>query len=84
VLLAVRPPTFIEGAAGSQYASIPTLLVVTHGDDSQHSFVGCYVARRANPGIQGAPTDGWSLFDATVSVTGSTDAGQLEQACATP
>jgi len=84
VLLVVRPPTFIEGAAGSQYTSIPTLLIVTHTDDSQHNFVGCYVARRANPHIEGAPPDGWSLFDATISVTGSTDAAQLAQACATP
>jgi hypothetical protein len=84
VLLVVRPPTFIEGAAGSQYTSIPTLLIVTHTDDSQHNFVGCYVARRANPHIEGAPPNGWSLFDATISVTGSTDAAQLAQACATP
>jgi hypothetical protein len=84
VLLVVRPPTFIEGAAGSQYASIPTLLMATHTDDSQHYFLGCYVVRRANPGIEGAPTDGWSLFDATVSVTGSTDAAQLAEACAAP
>ena len=84
VLLVVRPPTFIEGAAGSQYTNIPTLLIVTHTDDSQHNFVGCYVTRRANPNIEGAPPDGWSLFDATISVTGSTDAAQLAQACATP
>lgn len=83
VLLVVSPPTHIEGAAGSQYVSIPTLLISTHIDGSQHNFVGCYVARRANPDIEGAPADGWLLFSATVAATpgNTSDATLLAQAC---
>ena len=86
VLLVVRPPTRFEGAAGSVYVGVPTLLVATHFDGSQHNFVGCYVARRANPDIEGAPTDrGWSLYRAMITATpGNTaDATLLAQACVT-
>ncbi len=86
VLLVVRPPTRFEGAAGSVYVGVPTLLIATHFDGSQHNFVGCYVARRANPDIEGAPTDrGWSLYRAMITATpGNTaDATLLAQACAT-
>lgn len=84
VLLAVRPPSWVEGAAGSQYASVPTLLMATHVDGSRHAFVGCYVTRRANPDIAGADGAGWSLYDATVSPTpgNATDGTLLAEACA--
>lgn len=87
VLLAVRPPTLIEGAAGSQYAAVPSLLIATHTDASVHAFVGCYVAWRANPGLSSASAEaGWSLDRASVSaIPGhAADATLLEQACAMP
>ena len=34
VFLAVSPPTFIEGAAGSQYVRVPSLMIATHTDGS--------------------------------------------------
>jgi hypothetical protein len=82
VFLAVSPPTFIEGAAGSLYTSIPALMVATHTDGSRHAFVGCYVVRRANPGA-GAVDEEWSLYSATVHATpnNTTDATLLIQAC---
>jgi hypothetical protein len=46
VLLVVRPPTRLEGAAGSTYAAVPVLLSAAHTDGSHHNFVGCFVARR--------------------------------------
>jgi hypothetical protein len=66
VLLVVRPPIRFEGAAGSVYVGIPTLLVSTHYDGTQHAFVGCYVARRPNigPGDQQ-----WSLYDGSLQAT---------------
>lgn len=84
VLLVVSPPTRYEGAAGSVYVSIPTLLVATHLDGSQHAFVGCFVARRANVGVEGATAE-WSLYDARVASTpGNTrDVTLLREACAT-
>ena len=82
VRLAVRPPTWFEGAAGSTYASVPTLLMATHVDGSRHNLVGCYVARRPN---LGQPEDErvWSLFDATVEPApgNATDALLLADAC---
>jgi hypothetical protein len=83
VLLAVHPPTWYDGAAGSAYAEVPTLLLATHTDASQHNFVGCYVARSSN--VEGA-SPGWWLFDATVSPTpgNSADANLLVGACTHP
>lgn len=82
VFLMVSPPTFIEGAAGSQYTSIPALMLATHADGSRYAFVGCYVVRRANPDA-GAVDEGWSLYDATVHATpnNTTDATLLIRAC---
>jgi hypothetical protein len=81
VLLAIRPPTFFEGAAGSVYVSVPTLLVATHADSSRHAFVGCYTARRSNPALD--PAAQWSLFSATVApaLANATDLTLLLGAC---
>jgi len=83
VLLAVHPPTWYDGAAGSAYAQLPTLLLATHTDSSQHNFVGCYVARSSN--VEGA-TPGWWLYDASVSPApgNSDDAGLLVNVCDHP
>ena len=82
VFLVVRPPARVEGAAGSVYAGIPTLLIATHTDGSQHAFVGCYVGRRVYPGT-GAANEGWSLYSAVVNAApGNTaDVTLLAQAC---
>ena len=68
VLLAVRPPTGFEGAAGSTYTSIPALLSATHWDGSRHNFAGCFVVRRPKASGVG-PEQAWSLFNATVHRT---------------
>jgi hypothetical protein len=86
VLLGVEPPTYIDGAAGSQYASIPTLLLATHTDGTKQAFAGCYVTRRANPQIDGAPKDGaWRLERAVIAPApaGADAATLLAQACTT-
>jgi hypothetical protein len=87
VLLAIRPPTWVEGAAGSQYAEVPSLPIATHTDASVHAFVGCYVAWRVNPDLSGAAGEaGWSLDQARVrAIPGhAADAILLEQACVMP
>lgn len=85
VLLALVPPTFIGGAAGSFYATIPAMLVATHTDGTLHSFVGCYTTRAANPANFPPPTPQikWDLYDATVAEApgDSTDALLLASAC---
>jgi hypothetical protein len=84
VLLAVRPPTWFEGAAGSTYTRIPALLSATHWDGSRHNFAGCFVVRRPNTGVP-AVEQAWSFFDATVHRTpGNTaDVTMLEGLCRT-
>jgi hypothetical protein len=82
VLVAVRPPTWFEGAAGSTYSTVPALLTGIHRDGSRHSFVGCFVARCFN--VEGYEVEQrWSLYDARVQPTpgNSTDALLLVGAC---
>jgi hypothetical protein len=83
VMLVVRPPTRLEGAAGSVYTAIPALVSATHRDDSRHTFLGCFVARRPNVGPPDVEQE-WSLFDATVQrVPGNTtDVMMLDHICA--
>jgi len=67
VQLIVQPPTRIEGAAGSLYAAIPTVLIADHVDGSQHTYAGCFVTRKSNlhpPDIPEA--DVWHLYDAAL------------------
>jgi hypothetical protein len=62
VQLLIVPPTNFQGAAGSSYVGIPTVLIATHTDRSQQTFAGCYTARASN--IQ---PDGWRLFRADIA-----------------
>lgn len=82
VMLVVRPPTHLEGAAGSVYAAIPALVNATHWDESRHAFLGCFVARRSNIGPPDIERE-WSLFDATVQRApgNASDVTLLGQAC---
>lgn len=67
VRLWLRPPARIEGAAGSQYARVPVVVVAKHADGSKHTFVGCYVTRRTNPLYLSPPRKpGWRIYDAKV------------------
>ncbi len=72
VQLVISPPTGYEGAAGSQFTTIPTLLMATRTDGSEHFFRGEYVTRRTNPDMVGHPTD-WGIFQASMkTVAGAT------------
>ena len=67
--LFLRPPARIEGAAGSRYARVPTVVIATHTDGSKQTFFGCYVARRPVPRNFSPPTDtGWRIYGASVEV----------------
>ncbi len=68
VQLIVEPPTRVEGAAGSQYAEVPTVIVARHRDGSQRIFAGCYTVRKSNL----SPTDVskvevWRIYKASMS-----------------
>jgi heat shock protein HslJ len=62
VTLLVEPPTRIEGAAGSLYAEVPTILIAHQRNGRERIFVGCYVVRKSN--VSGGP---WKISRSTVS-----------------
>jgi hypothetical protein len=62
VTLLVEPPTRIEGAAGSLYAEVPTILIAHQRNGRERIFVGCYVVRKSN--ISGGP---WKISRSTIS-----------------
>jgi heat shock protein HslJ len=61
VRLLVEPPTRLEGAAGSTYADVPTILVSRRRNGNERIFAGCYVTRRSNLGSN----TGWRIYRAT-------------------
>ena len=62
VRLLVDPSTRVEGAAGSVFAAIPTIVVSTTRSGNERVFAGCYVMRRSN-----VQDRGWQIYRAEVS-----------------
>ena len=62
VRLLVEPSTRREGAAGSAYTEIPTIVVATTRSGNERVFAGCYVLRRSN-----VQDRGWMIYRADVS-----------------
>jgi heat shock protein HslJ len=62
VRLLVEPPARLEGAAGSAFAEIPTIVVATTRAGSERVFAGCYVLRRSN-----VRDNGWRIYRAGIS-----------------
>jgi len=78
VRLLVEPSTNLEGAAGSVYAEIPTIVVSTTRSGSERVFAGCYVMRRSN-----VQDRGWQIYRGDLSpVPSSTRLSRiLSQGC---
>jgi hypothetical protein len=78
VRLLVEPSTRVEGAAGSVFAAIPTIIVSTTRGGGERLFAGCYVMRRSN-----VQDRGWQIYRADVSpVASSTKLSRiLSQGC---
>ena len=62
VRLLVEPSTNIEGAAGSVYAEISTIVVATTRSGNERVFRGCYVMRRSN-----VQDRGWRIYRGNLS-----------------
>jgi hypothetical protein len=62
VRLLIEPSTRIEGAAGSAFAEIPTIVVATTRAGNERVFAGCYVMRRSN-----VQDRGWQIYRANIS-----------------
>ena len=78
VRLLVEPNVRIDGAAGSAYANVSTIVVATTRGGNERLFAGCYVMRRSN-----VQDRGWKIYRAEVSqVPSSTRLSRmLSQAC---
>lgn len=78
VRLLVDPSTQVEGAAGSVYADIPTIVIATTRSGNERLFAGCYVMRRSN-----VQDRGWRIYRAALSqVPSSTRLSRvLSQGC---
>ncbi len=62
VRLLIEPSTRIDGAAGSAYAEISTIVVATTRAGNERIFAGCYTMRRSN-----VQDRGWLIYRANVS-----------------
>jgi hypothetical protein len=78
VRVLVEPSARVEGAAGSAYADVSTIVVATTKAGNERVFAGCYVMRRSN-----VQDRGWKIYRADVSqVPSSTRLSRmLSQAC---
>ena len=78
VRLLVNPAARVEGAAGSVFAEIQTVVVATTRSGAERVFAGCYVMRRSN-----VQDRGWQIYRADVSqVPSSTRLSRiLSQGC---
>lgn len=72
VQLIVQPPTRVEGAAGSLFAEVPTVIVVRHRNGDERVFAGCYVTRKSNLRPTDIPKEEiWRIHKARVSSVAS-------------
>lgn len=62
VRVLIEPSTRLEGAAGSSYAEISTIVVANTRFGSERIFAGCYVMRRSN-----VQDNGWQIYRADLS-----------------
>lgn len=62
VRLLIDPATRTDGAAGSSYVEIPTIVVSFTRGGNERVFAGCYVMRRSN-----VRDRGWQIYRADVS-----------------
>lgn len=68
VQVIVQPPTRYDGAAGSVYVEIPTVLIAQHVNGGQATYAGCFVVRRSNIEPPDNPQAGvWHLYSADLT-----------------
>jgi hypothetical protein len=66
VRLLIEPPPRMEGAAGSSFAEIPTIIVATTRSGHERVFAGCYTLRKSN-----VRDMGWHIYRAEVATVPS-------------
>jgi heat shock protein HslJ len=85
VKVLTSPDPTVEGAAGSSYAEIPTVILVRRRNGGERMYAGCYVTRKSNlePPDTGSPNRGWRIYRAKLSPVSTTRdiSSILNQAC---
>ena len=78
VRLLIEPPDHIEGAAGSSFVAISTVIIATTRSGNERVFAGCYTLRRSN-----VRDTGWHIYRANLAAVSATGklSRQLAQAC---
>lgn len=78
VRLLIEPPPRMEGAAGSSFAEISTIVVATTRSGNERVFAGCYTLRKSN-----VRDMGWQIYRADVSAVPSSArvSRMLSQGC---
>jgi heat shock protein HslJ len=66
VRLLIEPPPRMEGAAGSSFAEISTIVVATTRSGNERVFAGCYTMRKSN-----VRDTGWRIYRADIAVVPS-------------
>ena len=68
VRLLVDPSPQIDGAAGSSYAKVASVVIGTQMNGAERVFAGCYVMRRSNVQAEDAPEQkGWRIHSANLA-----------------
>ena len=67
VQLLVDPGPRIEGAAGSAFANISTVVIGRQARRGERIFAGCYVMRKSNVQTDGGVPATWHIYRATLS-----------------
>jgi heat shock protein HslJ len=62
VRLLIEPPPRVEGAAGSSFAEISTIVVATTRGGNERIFAGCYTLRKSN-----VRDTGWHIYRGDLS-----------------
>ena len=84
IFVAVLLPIQFEGAAGSTFATMSTILIGTEKDKAPQRFYGCYVARSSNIGSGPTPPPPfWNFNSASIRVAplDATDVELLTTPC---
>lgn len=82
VRILVEPSPQIEGAAGSSYAKVASVVVSTHRNGTERVFAGCYVMRRSNVRAEDDPDQkGWRIYSASLAPVAGKISTLLDQRC---
>ena len=66
VRLLIEPPPHLEGAAGSSFAEISTVIIATTRNGGERVFAGCYTLRKST-----VQDRGWKIYRGEISLVPS-------------